>query len=67
MTDLERQELRQFHNRLAILRSIDKFELEHEEIDAWWPFFRNSPYLSFLQCDDSRQEAIWSAMLKRGA
>ena len=59
--------LRTFHNQMAILRSLDKNEISHPKIDEWWEVFCAEPYEFFLRCDDSRQRAIWSAMLYRGA
>lgn len=56
-----------FSNQLRLLRSIDMHEIEHPEIETWWPAFRDRPYETFMRSDDSRQRAIWEAMLKRGA
>ena len=56
-----------FRNQLALLRSIDKHEIEHPEIDEWWDSFRDNPFMRFMSLDDPRQQAIWNAMLKRGA
>lgn len=67
MHALEQRALDAFSNQLRLLRSIDKHEIDHPEIDEWWPKFRDDPYMTFIRSDDSRQAAIWEAMLKRGA
>ncbi len=57
-------ELREFHNGLRVLRSIDKHEIVNISDDQWAEF-RNGPYAFLIKCDDPTAEAIWNAMQKR--
>lgn len=55
-------ELRKFHNRLRILRSIDSFEVSKlsEKLR-----FVMSPFEYFIRCSDQDAEIIFKALLKR--
>ena len=54
----------QFRNRIAILRSIDKFEVPGLS-DGQWKRFRDDPMLGYLRLDDAGEAAVWAALLKR--
>lgn len=69
--------LREFHNALRILVSIDadQFiqavygqEIEpHHDNEAWkgWRAFRDDPYRWFIRAADPHAEAIWKIMEER--
>ena len=68
MSDYNR-ELHRFHNRLRILRSIDRDEIDAALFDGGlamnatqWTSFRDSPYESFLRASDGLQAAIWKVV-----
>ena len=57
--------LREFHNGLRLLRSIDWREVEHAMDLETYKRFANSPYEFFIRCDDDTAEAIWAVMEAR--
>ena len=59
-----RQDKRQFRNRICILRSIDRHEVE-ALTDLQWERLRRDPYLGYLRLDDHGEEVVWRAILKR--
>ena len=65
-------ELREFHNRLRILTSIDMHELiaagviDADDEDEWNAFCK-APHKWMIQADDDQAEALWALMKKRGA
>jgi hypothetical protein len=68
MSDYNR-ELHRFHNRLRILRSIDRDEIDAALSDGklamdatQWTSFRDSPYESVLRASDGLQAAIWKVV-----
>lgn len=52
----------QFRNGLAILRSIDSWELGDP---SWYADFRDDPFLFFLRSDEERSKKIWDAVCRR--
>lgn len=54
----------EFHNGLRILRSIDAHEVGNPE---WYGQIQEDPYHFFIKCSDEIADAIWAAMVKRGA
>ena len=69
--------LNEFYNGLRLLRSIDLYELQaqelwrnassyaHDEDRAHWIKFRDNPYEFLMRCDDETADKIWAAMKKR--
>ena len=57
--------LREFHNGLRLLRSIDRHEINMVMSPEDWFAFRNHPYDFFIRCDDAKAEAIWAVMEAR--
>ena len=64
--------LRQFHNGLRVLTSIDRHELvdagviaEDDEVE--WPIFRSNPHKWMILADADQLAALWGVMKKRGA
>ena len=57
--------LREFHNGLRLLRSIDFHEIEYAMTREQWPSFRADPYKFFIICDDDTAAAIWAVMEAR--
>lgn len=65
-------ELRDFHNGLRILTSIDMHELVEAKVieaddEAEWAAFRKDPHRWMILADDDQADALWSVMKKRGA
>ena len=65
-------ELREFHNGLRILTSIDMHELVAAKViedddEAEWTAFRKDPHKWMMLADDDQAEALWALMKKRGA
>ena len=58
----ELEGLREFMNRLRILRCID--EVEVPEVANWQGFWWN-PYVYIISCPDDEAEHIWIALRKR--
>lgn len=62
--------LREFHNGLRILRSIDRHELEAASIikqgdhNAWGTFTRD-PYGWFIRADDEKASKLWDIIERR--
>ena len=54
--------LREFHNGLRLLRSIDFSEIEHAINRPQWFAFRDSPFEFFIRADDETVAAIWAVM-----
>ncbi len=67
MSDHEDRGKKALRNHLAILNSLDLHEIQHRKIDEWYEAFSADPYRFFLRCNESRRDAIWQAMLQRGA
>lgn len=73
--------LREFHNALRILRSIDRSELLAEGIEfdddprpghamreeRAWNAFRDNPYETLIHCSDSAAEGLWRIISRRQA
>lgn len=57
--------LREFHNGLRLLRSIDRDEIGYIISENAWQEFRDRPYEFFIRCDDPTANAIWAAMQER--
>ena len=63
---------RDFHNRLRILMSIDRYDFEgfaevDEATDAEWVSFRDNPWRWFILAPDHRTEHIWALCEERSA
>jgi hypothetical protein len=62
--------LREFHNRLRVMMSIDRHELIEAGIEimrddsVWWTFQVN-PYRWLVACDDVNAERVWSIIERR--
>lgn len=64
--------LREFHNGLRILESIDRHELVdagvfEDEADEEWTAFLKSPHRWMIEASDDQTEKLWALMVKRGA
>lgn len=64
--------LRDFHNRLRILSSIDFHELVQAGVvtddadgEAEWKAFRGNPWRWFIVCGDDEAEKLWALIEKR--
>ena len=66
--------LNEFHNGLRLLRSIDLYELQAQELwrepmsyndEKSWIKFRDNPHDFLIRCDDNTAAKIWAAMEKR--
>ena len=55
--------LRELHNCMAVLRSIDGYELPWSA-ETNQAFLKN-PYDFFLRSDDQRQELLWAIIQRR--
>ena len=55
-------DLKQFLNRLRILRTLD--QLEVPDVKSW-PQFRDDPFGYITFCPDDEAEHIWTALKKR--
>lgn len=53
-----------FHNRLRILRSIDRSEVSALS-DPQWAAFREQPVAYFIRCSDEARAVIWDALVER--
>lgn len=65
-------ELREFHNGLRILTSIDMHELVAGKVieagdEAEWAAFRKDPHKWLILADDDEADALWAVMKTRGA
>lgn len=65
-------DIRDFHNRLRILGSIDFSELvaagaftDDDEGEIEWKHFRANPYRYFIACDDDVCDGIWRVIERR--
>lgn len=63
-------DLRDFHNRLRVLRSIDMHELEQAGViekddHAEWNRFNKDPFDWFIRAGDQRLEALWPLVEQR--
>lgn len=62
--------LRDFHNRLRILISIDRHELVAAGVipggdhNAWGTFHRD-PFRWLIRCDDASAEKLWALIERR--
>jgi hypothetical protein len=66
--------LREFHNGLRILTSIDFADLVNAGVltddadgDSEWEHFRDNPWKWMIHADDDQAEKLWALMVKRGA
>lgn len=63
-------DLRDFHNRLRIMISIDRHELEaagviaHGDHNAWGTFHRD-PFRWLIRCDDESAAKLWALIERR--
>lgn len=65
-------ELREFHNGLRILSSIDMPELVagkviEDDDEAEWAAFRKDPHRWLIRAGDEKAAALWAVMKARGA
>ena len=61
-------DLREFHNALRILRSIDAYELRDagvENTDREWPQFGFNPWEWFIRASDHDAAAVWTIIERR--
>ncbi len=63
-------ELKEFHNALSIMRSIDRVDLENvgliEKGDHnQWGEFRRNPYTWFIRVSDSKSLKLWDIIQRR--
>jgi len=56
--------LREFHNGLRVLASIDRHEVPFLSV-AHWERFRGDPYRFFIRADDPTADAIWAVIIRR--
>ena len=55
--------LRDFHNRLRIMRSIDLYELSDSGVEVGeWENFRDNPYTWFIEASDEDAGRVWQIM-----
>jgi len=54
-----------FINRLRILMSLDRHELEPDLTWEQWRRFRTDPFRFLIRADDPTADAIWHAIVKR--
>ena len=64
--------LREFHNGLRIMISIDMYELEEAGVIEvgdmeTWTKFRDDPYAWFIRAGPAQADAFWKIMEARGA
>jgi len=62
--------LREFHNALRVLRSIDRHELVDFGVlaaddDAKWAAFQADPYRWFIRADDATAQSLWTIIVRR--
>lgn len=57
--------LRELHNCLAIMRSIDAHELPESWRTSTKIEFVRDPYGQFLRMDNERQQAVWNIIERR--
>ena len=57
--------LKQFHNLLRVLHSIDQHELWGDLANDQYYRFQKEPAAYFIRCCDHLRGKIWEAMVKR--
>jgi hypothetical protein len=63
-------DMRDFHNRLRVLMSIDMDEMVaagaiEADDEAEWAAFRKDPFRWFISADDAAAEKLWAIVERR--
>lgn len=59
-------EMRLFHNRLRVMRSIDLADLNEAGVDGrTWDAFRDDPYAWFIRASDADVAKVWGIIANR--